>query len=354
MNTNKKINTIGIIGSNLTSLMICKEAKKRGIETVLLDQENFNISSDYATYSLVGEFNSQNLERLSLRCDAIICITNLITNIKNKLPKNVIIYPTLDAYLYLISRKNQLTLATSLKIDIPEHFLITTVAGLSNPEITFPLKCYLYSQNDSINDTDVDVFEIEDAKGLQELKQPLRHRTSIVILEKLEHYHQILSITAVVDHKKNIVLYPICEEEEEGSTGKTLIHIPPNITKTLYAKIERTTRKLVKELKSPGIFSIRFGINSAKKLIFLALTPGVSVGDIHTNHTSELSVYEQFLNILDHQPAISTSFDKQATVYISNEEDGYNMFSLPYHLYRIGLENNQNIEIIVSVENNSN
>ncbi|ONI46627.1 hypothetical protein AN642_02870 [Epulopiscium sp. SCG-B10WGA-EpuloA2] len=352
MKTTKKVNTIGIIGSNLTSLMLCKEAKKRGIETILLDEENFNISSDYATYSLVGEFNKQNLERLALRCDVLVCMTNLITNIKHKVNENTIIYPNLDAYLYLISRKNQLILADSLKIDVPKTFVITTVSGLDNSEIKFPLKCYMYIQNKTTNDTDIDIFEIEDKKGLLELKRPLRQKNALIILEKIEQYEQILSITTVVDKKKNIISYPICEEKEEDNTGKTLINIPPNITKTLNNKIEKTAKKMTKELKSPGIFTMKFGINNDKKLIFLALTPGVSVGDIYTNHICELSVYEQFLNIIENKPAINTSFDKKAIVYISNEEDGQNMFDLPYHIYKIGLENKQNIEIIVSIENN--
>lgn len=349
MNTNKKINTIGIIGSNLTSLMLCKEAKKRGIESILLDEENFNISSDYSTYSLVGEFTAQNLERLAIRCDVLICMTNLITNIKNKIDKKVVVYPNIDAYIYLISRENQLILAKSLNIDVPQNFLITSKVGLSNPEITFPLKCYLYFHNDNTNDVDLDVFEIDDEKGLLELKQPLKHPNSLVVLEKLEEYTQILSITAVVDQKKSIVLYPICEEQEDA-TGKTLINTPANITKTLKTKVERSAKKIVKELKSPGIFTIKFGVNQAKKLIFLALTPGVSVGDIHTNHSSELSVYEQFLNIIEHKPAIPVDFDKPATVYISNEEDSQDIFSLPYHIYKIGIENKQTIEIIVSIQ----
>ncbi len=75
--TKKQIRTIGIVGANLTALLLCKEAKKRGIETMLLDKEINNVASDYATTNIVADFDKFTLDRLALRVDAIIFTTNM-------------------------------------------------------------------------------------------------------------------------------------------------------------------------------------------------------------------------------------------------------------------------------------
>ncbi|OOB76854.1 MAG: hypothetical protein BEN19_03700 [Epulopiscium sp. Nuni2H_MBin003] len=343
-----KINTIGIVGSNLMSLLLCKEAKKRGIETILLDQECFNISSDYVTTNLVGEFDKFNLERLALRVDAIICATNLITDIDEKIEDKTSLYPNKRACQLLTDRVSQINLAQELKIDLPSHFIVDDVQTLLEvkAELLFPAKCYQYTRNEN-GDLEIDVYAIENIDATEELAQVLATGDSVIIIEQLISYKQNLSITALMDTHKNIVLYPISEEKELDTSGKSLITTPANITKTIAKKIETTTRKFVKKIASAGMFTLKFGVTEDRKIHLLAVTPGVTVGDIHTNHSTELSVYEQYLNLIEGKNIVDVTINENNSVYITNEQNVDEMFELPYHLYKIRIERKESIEILV-------
>ncbi|MGL6174190.1 MAG: hypothetical protein ACRC1P_06225, partial [Cellulosilyticaceae bacterium] len=66
MNRNQ-INLIGVVGANLTSALICLEASKRGIKTLLLDKSLGNIAAEFATQHILAEPTKENIERLMLR-----------------------------------------------------------------------------------------------------------------------------------------------------------------------------------------------------------------------------------------------------------------------------------------------
>ncbi|OOO00441.1 MAG: hypothetical protein ATN35_07245 [Epulopiscium sp. Nele67-Bin004] len=339
----KQIKTIGIVGANLTSLMFCQEAKKRGIETILLDKEVDNVASDYATTNISSDFNKGTLERLALRVDAVIFSTNVLSQVPQDFDLNVSSYPSKPARDLIMNRMAQLELATELKIPVPEYINCLDEEDLQYAADEIGVPC----RTIHIYENEIEMNLVSETDTLDEILLEVDLEYEMCVVEKIKDYKQVLTITALRDQTGNIVLYPIGQEEEIEGTEQSYINTPASTAKSTTQKIERFTRKLVKYMDSAGIFTFKFGITKAKKLEWLGVTPGVNVGDIHTSHCMQLSVYEQFFNIIEGKKIIAVDLKSPNTVFITNDDLAEEKVELPYHLYRMRLQDQENIQIFV-------
>ncbi len=339
----KKVKTVGIVGANLTSLLLCIEASKRGIETILLDQMIDNIAADQAGTNIVGKFDRKNLERLALRVDSIIFTTNLLNGAKEELDEMLPTYPNFKSRELLTDRVKQLVLASEFKIAVPEYFICKDEDDLMQVQdvISIPYRCHQYLDNN------LEVYLVEDEEMQRDVKSLINVDEGMCIFEQISNYKQVVTITGLKDNRKNIVLYPISEEEEELDNVQSYIFTPANITKSNAKKIEVIARKIIKHMNSAGMFTFKFGITKDKKIEWIGMTPGVNVGDIHTNHFTQLSVYEQFFNIVENKPIINVDLLQNNCVCITDEMECADNFELPYHLYRMKLKERGDIQIFV-------
>ena len=68
----ENVKQIGIVGGGASSLMLCFEAAKLGIRTCLLDPRVDCVGSRVASEHIVAALTSENIKKLSLRCDRVV------------------------------------------------------------------------------------------------------------------------------------------------------------------------------------------------------------------------------------------------------------------------------------------
>ncbi|OOB78446.1 MAG: hypothetical protein ATN33_00850 [Epulopiscium sp. Nele67-Bin001] len=342
----RKINSIGIVGANITSMLLCIEAKKRGIETILLDQDVDNIAADYATTCLVAPFDRSNLERLALRTDCMIFTTNILEGTTDELDGALPVYPNFAARTLLTDRVKQIVMAEELKINLPDYFVCEDLDDIEETHqiLTIPYRCYQYFRND------LEIYLIDSEQAEIEVESLLNIEEGMCVFEQIKDYKQILSITVLRDNYKNISLYPIVQEKEDEDSSNSQINVPANITKSNVKKIETIVKRIVRYMDSAGVFTFRFGITHDRQLEWVGMTPGVNVADIYTNHYTTLSVYEQFMNIIENNKAIPVTLTEKNCVYITDNSNGFLDIEQPYHLYRMMLQDRDNINIYVIPE----
>ncbi|ONI38133.1 hypothetical protein AN639_05810 [Candidatus Epulonipiscium fishelsonii] len=331
----KKIKTLGIVGGNLTSALLCIEAKKRDIKTILLEKEIDNIASNYASQQIVGELNTESITRLNLRTDAIVFLTNNIYKLE---PVHGSCFPTEETLNQILSRIEQVRMAQQLKIPVP-IFCIDQPA-----EFEFPYECHATSETEYKHGKVENISELETFLDFGNYQE--------ILIEKIEEYKQSITITALKQSNDEIVFYPIAIEGDVEGDVQSYIKTPANLNKTNTKKILGYVKKILKYLPSIGMFTFKFGIKEDKNIEFLSINPGISVGDIQSNHYTNLSVYEQFLNLIEGKGIAEPILYEENCVYITHQNDSINDLALPYHVYNFDSKYETAIKIYVMPKKN--
>ncbi|ONI41595.1 hypothetical protein AN640_07885 [Candidatus Epulonipiscium fishelsonii] len=331
----KKIKTLGIVGGNLTSALLCLEAKKRNIKTILLEKEIDNIASNYASQQVVGELNTESIIRLNLRTDAIVFLT---ANIYKVEPVHGPCFPTTEVLNLILNRIEQVKIAKKLKIPIPASF-----EGEST-EFEFPYICHAVSETE---------YKYAKIDNIDELKTFLEVDDCIeFLIERAEEYNQFITVTAIKQSNNEIILYPIAVEGDIDGDVQSYIKTPSDLNKTNNKKITTYVKKILRHLPSTGMFTFKFGIKEDKSIEFLAINPGISVGDIQSNHYTNLSVYEQFLNLIEGKGIYEPILYEESCIYITHQNDSISDLTLPYHVYNFESKYETSIKVYVMPKKN--
>ncbi|MGL4363336.1 MAG: ATP-grasp domain-containing protein [Cellulosilyticaceae bacterium] len=337
----QSIQTLGLIGGNLLASMLCLEAKKRGIKTILLDPELNNITSDIADQQIISTINQSTVERLTLRSDAVIFCTNELPKLEAKFVTDNNIYPSGEGLGLVTNRVEQLVLAQLNKIAVPRFFHERNeeafVEGLESFEMPFKIYQTFASGNETI--------KIETQEELDNFINNMNKNTVEWVAEEIEEYERTLSVTAIVSPKK-VFLYPIQEEFLNDEKVKH-IEMPANINQTQSQRISRSIRKILKDRECEGVYTFKFGIKKNRVLNFISMNTGISVGDIATNHYTDLSVYEQYLNLIDCALLKDGEMMSPCCVTIVKNDNKENVPAFPYHYYLMDKNNALPVSIYV-------
>lgn len=350
------IKTIGLVGGNMLSAMLATEAKKRGIKTILLEPELRNIASDYVDQQMVATINDETLSRLALRTEAmILCTTNLNgqTDTEGKIPllndtlfEDCNIYPNRAGVELIGSPIQQLLTAQMCEIPTPKLIAIDNPVELMEYLATIQLPVTLYSMNQ-------ENYKVDTVKDLETMKRFLEEALKnwdewLIQIEST--YERVLSVSALVREGK-VALYPIQEEKFQEEQVK-VIEVPAKITQTMEKKIGRLIRKLLQYDDYEGLYTFKFGIKSNRSLELTEISSGRSAGDLATNHYTDLSLYEQYLNLIEGYPIKNAEHFKDHEVIVVKQEEKQYIPPFPYHQYRFDRYNNVPICIYVATKDN--
>ncbi|OON96468.1 MAG: hypothetical protein ATN36_00745 [Epulopiscium sp. Nele67-Bin005] len=342
----KRVRKIGIVGGNLTSALLCIEARKREIEVVLLDKDLNTLASPYANGHIVAEINSVNINRLALRTDTIIITTPVIWQLADEINTGIEIYPSQETIKFISNRIEQVKLANELNIPTPAHFY-----GDNLEEIEFTIQqMELPFKYHQLCKGRYESCTVQYPADEIEFDNMLDGDSSEYLLEDVKQYKQLFTVSAIKNPQGKIVIYPISEEGDIVHSMESFISTPANTTKVNQKKIIGYVKKILKATNAVGLYSFKFGLTEDKKLEWLYFTPGVNVGDVHTNHYMEMSVYEQFLNMIEGINIIDVDLLCPNRVHIAQEGDDTSHFQLPYHLYKMDRHNAATIHLYVLPE----
>lgn len=348
------IETLGLIGGNLLAAMLAFEAKKRGIKTILLEPELKNIAGDYVDKHIVSKVEADAIERLALRTDCIIFCTGNMTGqtphntqvpvMNQKILKDLISYPN-GVGLELVGNQIQQLLTAQLSgIPTANFFTLATQVELIEtiPTLSLPVKIYAVCQDHYKlytieNLDDVEILLNETLKDYQEW-----------VVEEINEYDRILSISTLVTEGK-VYTYPLQEEALKESDVK-YIHMPAPVTVTMEKRIIRYVKKLLKEQEYEGLYTFKFGIKKNKGLELIYINPGISVGDIATLHYTDLSIYEQYFNLIEGKAMKNGELEKNSIVTVVKNKDQAHQPLFPYHQYIFDKDNTLPVSIYVKAE----
>lgn len=336
------INKLGIVGGNLTSALICLEASKKGIKTLLLDKTLGNVAAEFATQHILAEPTKENIEKLTLRVDALMFSTNVIPTTGKYREINIPTCPNREGIEMMASRVKLLNLATNLDIPVPNYFyqnnkedIFEKLDSIHLPFTFYQIYPDKYESMDILDENDIQSFIYEVDEAAEEW-----------LIEQINDYHKILSITVLKDQDGKICTYPVVEEMIEDDEIN-YINVPADISKAANQKITRYAKKFIKEIDTQGLFTLKFGMKKNKSIEFMHISPGITIGDIATLHYFDLSVYEQYINMICGVGIIEPTLLKPSTVIITKQDEIPVGMRLPYHLYVVDKDTDSPIRIYI-------
>ena len=285
------IKQIGIVGGGSSSLMLCIEAAKLGISTCLLDPQVNCVGSQLATEHIIGAINSENIKKLSLRCDKIIFNDKSDFELVAKLHAEI--FPHKETLNELCYFKNVLDLVELLEIPTAKIFYqdnnqdaFKEVDGLTMP-FRFIKQYKGYSKQ-------MDIYDQED---LTEFIMEVDEDAESFILQPISDYKQIIACLCLVDESGKIHLYhPIEESRDEEHVCH--IKTADSLTKTMINRLARYNRKIVKELGLVGVVTIKYGIKANKSVELMEVSPQLGLVSLLTLEAYEHSVFEQYMRLV--------------------------------------------------------
>ena len=323
------IKKIGIVGGGASALMLCIEAAKLGIQTALLDPEVNCVGSAVATEHMVAVINSQNIKKLSLRTDCVIFNTKINFDIDTKL--HSITYPSKETLQDLSQYKNILDALETVEIPAPKaYYQDNREASFQQVErLTLPFR---FVKEYSYGSEELDIYTKED---LTDFILEIDENAKGFILQPIPEYKQIISCLCLVDEKGKYYLYEPCIEKEKDHKVSKL-SMASNISKAMHQKLVRYNKKLLKEIKGTGAFTIKYGIKANKSVEFFSITPEISLAGLLTIDAYETSIYEKYLQLILGMKLEVPQLQTYVEGTVKQIED---MDEKPCHIYNLGLTN---------------
>lgn len=285
------IKQVGIVGGGPSTLMLCFEFAKLGIQTCLLDPKVDCIGANIANEHIIAAISKENIKKLSLRCDKV--IFNIKPEFELDVKLHAPIYPNKDALNEVSNLKNIFDILELLEIPATKIFYqdnkkdaFAKMEGLTMP-FRFVKQYKGYSRQ-------MDIFTKED---LADFILEVDEEAESFILQPIDDYKQTISCICLVDDSGKLQLYHPIEVSYEDD-GTCHLKISDNLTKTMINRLNRYNRKLMKEIKASGVFTVRYGIKANKSVEFIDMTPEMGVGSILTLEAYETSVFEQYAKLL--------------------------------------------------------
>lgn len=320
------VKQMGIVGGGASTLMLCIEAAKLGISTCLLDPKVNAIGTQVASEHIIAPITSENVKKLSLRCDRVIFNTkpDFEMNVKLHAPT----YPSKETLNELCNLKNIMELLEILEIPVAKTYYQDhkeeAYAQIEHLEMPFRfVKQYKnYSK----------VMDIYTKEDLADFILEVDEAAEGFMLQPIIDYKQTISCICLVEENGKVHLYdPIEITYDEEDT--CYLKIADTLTKTMVTRLARYNRKIIKELQPSGVYTIRYGIKANKSVELIDITPELGVGSLLTIEAYDLSIFEQYVRMLVGMKVITPQLEayahgmiKEANQMDKNEEGHlYNM-----------------------------
>ena len=324
------VKRVGIVGGGVSALMLCIEAAKVGIATTLLDPKVDCIGGQVASEHILATINNENIEKLSLRVDAIIFNQQLDFPLECKLHCNT--YPSKVAMSEMSNPKGLLEL-----LEIPtagtfyqdnREMVFEKIEGLNLP-FNFIKQCGSRSE----------LKRIETHEDMADFILDMDENIDSFAIQLIPEYARTIISLVIVDENGKANIYDPLEvayEEKEVCSVK----VADDLTKTMIQKIARLDRKLVKELEGAGVYTIKYGIKSNKSLEMIEVKPEIDMAALLTLEAHDVSIYEQYMHLVMNMPVIAPTLESYAHGSIKGvEQNKVEEKNRAYHMYNLGLTN---------------
>ena len=296
---NTTIKQLGIVGGGISAVMLCNEAAKLGIKTTLLDPNIDCIGAELVNEHIIGSITPSNIDKLSLRCDAL--IFNQKINFKLTLKAPIPTLPSIDSLNNLYDFKNVCDLLESLEIPTPNHYYQdnTTSSFAKLEGVSLPLKLIKRFENHC------EEFIALTADDLADFLLETNETVSSFIITPIEDYKNVVTFICTFDSSKKFFSYEPTISQEiiatppiAGSIIKADVEANLELSKTMLNRLTKYNKKLLQALGSHGCYTIKYGIKSNKSPELIDISPQIDTCGLITNSSYDVSAYKQTLYML--------------------------------------------------------
>lgn len=321
------ISQIGLVGGGSATLMLALEAAKKGIRTLLLDPKIDCIGSQVVSEHMLGALTNENIEKLSLRSDVVVIMTDLPDVLDAKLHSRI--YPDRETINTLSRKKALFELLEELKIpQAPMFYYDNKEQVLKQMEnLVFPTR--IIQQYNNIEESAYLCNEEDATDFILNLDN-----VQNIWVQPMGEYTNIITCLCIVDQNAKITLYDVLEEKFQNDTLYQ-VNFATSFSKTLLQKVTRYSKKILKEIAGAGVYTIKYGIKANKGVELITISPEISLSGILTLKAYNISIYEQYLHMILNMKVIAPTFIQEMSAQIKQSLKEYDDTKM-YHIYHVG------------------
>ncbi len=302
---------IGIMGGGVNAALLCLEAKKKGIQTTIVDPDMYCPASKVADEHLVTSLNKNALFKLIQRTDAIVFATKLedADDYSPLLKEKTPVYPQIEVLETLSSRQRFLWKMEQKGVPIIKYKRLETeievLELLKDIELPISITKHYKTQTQNSQSNEIVLLSDEDIVDLliEKDKQVDYWLVEEIHLESVE-----LSVGVTRDVKKKVYTYSVAEDIYDGSDW-IQSHVPARITKTLQNKAIALAKRAVRTLGGIGTFTVNISVSEDKELYVRDMHPYAMENAIYTNESCNISQFDHLIRTMLGLPLYPATFD---------------------------------------------
>lgn len=304
--------TIGIIGGGQLGRMLVLEAKRWGLNVIVLDPKENSPAGQIADFQMVAEFDDLTaLKLLALKTDVItyefehidVALLSIIEQ------EGATIYPSAKTLGMIQNKYRQKSRLRDLGITVPDFYRIENLAELvfvfDRLDQKLVLKTCTGGYDGKGSRVITDRCELE--------KTWAEFSDYGVMAEELIHYEKEVSIIFARNHD-GIRFYPVAENiHDQGILINSLV--PANISLEMENRIKTIAGKIAEELDDYGIFCIEFFIDDRATIFVNEIAPRPHNSGHYSIEGCITSQFEQLARIMIGMPLGSTELRLPCAMY---------------------------------------
>ncbi len=323
--------TLGIIGSSITSVLVAQEAGKLGYKVASLVTHEDNLIRQFSSWQTVTEnYNRQVLEYFGELIDVVFVEKGLLSNQYYQiLSKYTDVVLSEDLMAITTDRLIEKAYLDAHKILVAPFSLVTSLLDIKEAieYIGFPA-VLKFTQRNIKDDNDHLILYSEEDFDEAEAKLNI----GSCILESWIPTQKRVSLTVVRNERGEILMYPTFEVINHGNLSGEQVRYPANVERFIENEMYRIGQFLADELKLIGSLTLTFLVTSSDVMYLNNASVGLSNEAIFTLGSMSVSHIEASVRAIlglplpklriEHKAAISYPMD------VLNEESVLTQFML--------------------------
>lgn len=295
--------TIGIIGGGQLGRMLVLEARRLGLNVIVLDPKPNSPAGQIADFQMVAEYDDLTaLKLLALKTEVITYefehIDVALLNILEE--EGAVIYPSAKTLAMIQNKYQQKSSLRNIGIAVPDFYLIENLQDLVEVFNKLDQKMVLKTCTGGYDGKGSRVIT---AAG--ELEQAFLDFADYgVMAEELIDYQKEVSIIFAMNHD-GMVFYPVAENiHQQGILISSFV--PANITLEMENRIRTIAGKIADEINDYGLFCIEFFIDNRANILVNEIAPRPHNSGHYSIEGCITSQFEQLIRIITGMPMGST------------------------------------------------
>ncbi|MCX7760339.1 MAG: 5-(carboxyamino)imidazole ribonucleotide synthase [Hydrogenothermaceae bacterium] len=287
--------TIGIIGGGQLAKMTGVEARKLGLNVVVLDPSSDAPASMVSNHIVAKVDDPEGLKKLNQLSDVITYeIEHIDTqNLKTYLDTDKV-FPSIQTLEIIQDKYRQRKFFKSKGIPVPNFWEVDDVSEIANF-----IPCVQKAKVGGYDGRGVVII-----KSKEDLNKVINTPSYI---EEYVDVQQELGIIVARDKNKNIKVYPV-SQMVFNPDGNLLdyLKVPADIDEDTYKEAQNIAISAIEALDGVGVFGVELFLDSKGRILLNEVAPRTHNSGHYTIEACETSQFEQLVRILSGLPMGST------------------------------------------------